>query len=114
MKKILATLHGNDIAPRFDLAPEALIVSVSPNRELVDSKTVVLPRPSAETLCRLAASENVQTVISGGIEEEYLRYFAWKRIEVIDSIIGSAECAVENVRKGNLKPGDILVERRRA
>ena len=114
MKKALFALEGNYIAPRFDLAPEVLILSLGSSTKHDETKTVVLPRPSAEMVCQVATSENVQTVICGGIEEEYLQYFGWKKMEVIHSVIGLAESAIERFRKGALKPGDILFEKRKA
>ncbi len=112
MKKVLLALYGNDIAPRFDLAPEVQIVTF--DREGGEEvKTIVLPRPSAETLCQIATAENIEAVICGGIEEEYLQYLRWKKIEVIHSIIGAADAALPRFRLGSLKPGDILVERRK-
>jgi predicted Fe-Mo cluster-binding NifX family protein len=114
MKKLLLVLYGNDIAPRFDLAPEVLVLSLSTDPNLDETKTVVLPRPSAEMVCHVATSENVQTVICGGIEDEYLQYFTWKRIEVIHSVIGLAEHAIERFRNGTLMSGEILFKKRKA
>ncbi|MFZ2446145.1 MAG: NifB/NifX family molybdenum-iron cluster-binding protein [Syntrophobacteraceae bacterium] len=114
MKKVLLALDGNDIAPRFDLAPEVLILSVGPDSKSAEEKTVVLPRPSAEILCHIATAENIETVICGGIEEEYLQYLGWKKIEVLHSVIGPAETALTRYLAGDLKSGDILFERRKA
>ncbi len=113
MKKILLTLDGNDIAPRFDLAPEVLIVSIFPDGRS-EEKTVVLPRPSAEIVCRLVTAENVQTVVCGGIEQEYLDYLKWKKVCVISGIIGPAQSALARLAEGNLKSRDILFEKRKA
>lgn len=112
-KKILLALEGNDIAPRFDLAPEVLIVSPRQDGVAEETKTIVLPRPSAEMLCRVANAENVQTVICGGIEQEYLDYLIWKKVEIIHSVIGPAEIALRRLREGTLKSGDILFEKRK-
>lgn len=114
MKKILLALDGNDIAPRFDLAPEVMIVSPGDDPESGEIKTVVLPRPSAEMLCHVVTAENVGTVICGGIEEEYLQYLRWKRVETIHSVIGPAESALKRFREGELRAGDILFDRRKA
>ncbi len=111
MKKILLALNGNDIAPRFDLAPEVLIVSFGRDGASEEAKTVVLPRPSAEMLCHVASTENINTVVCGGIEEEYLQYLGWKKIDVIHSVLGSSETALKRLREGNLKSGDILFEK---
>lgn len=113
MKKVLLTLDGNNIAPRFDLAPEVMIVTLDQEGGIEETKTVVLPRPSSEMLCHVAISENVHLAVCGGIEEEYLRYLDWKKIEVIHSVIGPAEIAVERVRKGNLRSGNILFEKQK-
>ncbi len=114
MKKALLALDGNEIAPRFDLAPEVLIVSVDHGAAPDDSKTIVLPRPSSEMLCHVAISENVHFVVCGGIEEEYLRYLGWKKIDVIHSVIGPAEAAIGRLRDGNLCSGNILLEKQKA
>ena len=114
MKNVLLVLDGKNIAPRFDLALELLIVSMGNDGKPVERSDIVLARPSAEALCRTVASENVQTVICGGIEKEYLQYLGWKNVEVIHSIIGSSEVAVNRYRKDALKSGDLLSERRKA
>ncbi len=114
MKKVLLALDGNDIAPRFDLAPEVLIVSFGRDGAPEEEKSVVLPRASAEMLCHVATSENVDTVVCGGIEEEYLQYLGWKKIDVIHSVMGSSETAIMHLRDGTLKSGDILFENRKA
>ncbi len=114
MKKVLLLLDGNDIAPRFDLAQELLIVSLTRDGKPAESKDLVLARPSAEALCRVVASENINTVICGGIGKDYLEYLDWKNVEVIDSVIGPAKAVLRRFRKGSLKPGDILFEKRKA
>ncbi len=106
-EKLLIPLHGNDIAPRFDLATEVLIISTD---EKSENKTVVLPQASAEQLCHLILTESANTVVCGGIEEEYYQYLTWKRVKVLDSVIGSWESALELYQKGMLGPGTIIVK----
>lgn len=113
MSKVLLALDGNDIAARFDLAPEVLIASTGPDGKQ-EVKTVVLPRASAEMLCRVVTSESIGTVICGGIEQEYLEYLGWKKVKVIHSVIGSAESALKRFRDDSLQSGDILFEKRKA
>jgi predicted Fe-Mo cluster-binding NifX family protein len=69
---------------------------------------VVLPRMSAEKLCLMILTKDVDTVICGGIEEEYYQYLIWKRITVYDSVIGSWQTAVELLLKDDLEPGAIV------
>jgi predicted Fe-Mo cluster-binding NifX family protein len=107
-KKILIPLHENDVAPRFDLATEVLIVTELEEAGSGDKRMVVLPRASADKLCHLIITENIQTVICSGIEDDYYQYLTWKRIEVIDSVVGSSNSALKRYFKGKLKPGDIL------
>ena len=106
--KILIPLHENDVAPRFDLTTEVLIVTNIGKSGSGDERTVVLPRASADQLCHLIITEGVQTVICGGIEDDYYQYLTWKRIEVIDSVIGSSKSALKHFIAGALKPGEIL------
>lgn len=107
-KKILIPLHENDVAPRFDLATEVLIVTGNEKTGSADKRMVVLPRASADQLCHLIITENIQTVICSGIEDDYYQYLTWKRIEVIDSVVGSSDLALKLYFGGKLKPGDTL------
>ncbi len=110
-KKLLIPLQGNDIAPRFDLASEVLIVTIGEEGRVESEKTLVLPQASAEGLCHLVLTESVNAVVCGGIEEEYYQYLKWKRVEVVDSVIGPGSAAVARYAAGALQAGDILFPR---
>jgi len=109
-KKLLIPLNGNDVAPRFDLATEVLIASVDEETGLVEDKTIVLPHASPEDLCHLILTERADVVICGGVEEEYYQYLRWKKVEVIDSVIGSHRLVLKRFMEKELRPGDILRE----
>jgi predicted Fe-Mo cluster-binding NifX family protein len=109
--KALVTISENDVAPRFDLATEVLIVSLHEYSSNEKIRTVVLAHASAEDLCQLILSEGVNVVVCGGIEEEYFDYLSWKRIQVIDSVMGPWESSLEAFRSGSLRPGSILFDR---
>ena len=106
--KILIPLYEDDIAPRFDLATEALIVTGLDHPGSIRKKMVVLPCASAEKLCQLIISEGVRTVVCSAIEDDYYQYLTWKKIDVLDSVIGSSQAAIDRLVAGNLNPGDIL------
>lgn len=105
-KKILIPVYGQEIAPRFDLAAEAVLVTPAGSDR--GEKLVVLPQVSAEKLCHMILTEGIDTVICGGIEEEYYQYLTWKRIKVYDSVIGPWRQAVDRLIKGNLQTGAIM------
>jgi len=111
-QKILIPLYGNDVAPRFDLTTEVVIAVSDESAENRDEKTVVLSQASAEKLCHLILTENVDLVICNGIEEEYYQYLTWKRVQVFDSVIGPYESVLERFYSGSLQAGDILYEKR--
>ena len=52
-KKILIPLYENDVAPRFDMATEVLIVSHVKKVGPADKRMVVLPRASVKLVRRL-------------------------------------------------------------
>ncbi len=107
-RRVLITLYGEHVAPRFDLATEVLIATLGPEGKVEEEKTIVLPQASAEKLCHMIITEDVQAVICGGIEEEYYDYLCWKRIHVMDSVIGRVATALGMYGRGTLKPGAIL------
>ncbi len=108
MEKILIPLFDNQMSPRFDLAAEALIVSIIRETSVmgrVEEKVVVVENPSAEAMCRLAVTENIQTVICAGIEKEYYDFLEWKGIQVLDDISGQVDAILEAFLGGKLTPG---------
>lgn len=105
-EKILIPLYGDEIAPRFDLATEVLIVSLDQGQSEFEEKIIVLPQASAEQLCHLVLTEGINTVICGGIEEEFYRYLTWKKVMVLDSVISDWKTALARRAANTLKAGD--------
>lgn len=112
MNKTAIPIFGKDIAPRFDLATEITILFTKGHSEIQDKKTILLPRSSAEELCHILLSENINTLICGAIENEYYEFLKWKKIEVIDAVAGDWSQAFILWQTNQLAPGDILVTRR--
>lgn len=106
--KILIPLHEDDVAPRFDLTTEVLVASLDQKARIKDDKVLILPHPSPEKLCHLILTEGVEAVICGGIEEEYYDYLTWKKVQVLDNVIGSSRAVLDRFRRGRLKSGDII------
>ena len=106
--KILVTLQNNDIAPRFDLATEVLIAKIVRGRISGEPRTVLLPGPGSDALCSLIIKEEASLVICGGIEEAHFQYLVWKKIEVIDRVIGPAAQAIDLAMAKQLRPGGIV------
>ncbi|MDP3427494.1 MAG: NifB/NifX family molybdenum-iron cluster-binding protein [Humidesulfovibrio sp.] len=110
-RKILVTLYRDEVAPRFDLCSEVLLVTVDATGHEVRRQDLVLAHSSADDLCDLILDREVATVITGGIEEEHYHYLRWKRVEVIDGVAGLAGEALALYLRGELEPGAILFPR---
>jgi predicted Fe-Mo cluster-binding NifX family protein len=110
-QKILITIIENDVAPRFDLTTEVLISLLDKDGSILENKTMILAHESAEYLCQLILDEEVNVVICGGIEEEFFDYLTWKKVNVLDSVMGTWEQALERFRSGDLMMGTVLYER---
>ena len=110
-KKVLITLSENDVAPRFDLTTEVLITTLGADGPVAEDKTIVLAHASPEDLCQLILNEGIDIVICGGIEEEFFEYLTWKKVQVLDSVMGPWERARERIEQGDLKAGAILFDR---
>ncbi len=110
MKKILVPLYGAEIAPRFDLATEVLLLFPKPEGRAWEERILVVSHPSAEELCRLILKEEVETVICGGIEDEYYQYLNWKGIFVLDSVAGLWNRIPDRLQKDDLKAGELLYD----
>lgn len=106
--KILITIRGDCVAPRFDLTGEALIVTCYDRQILEEPRSIIFSEPSAEKLCDLALQEKVSVVICGGIEEQHSQFLTWKKITVIDSIIGPCAAVIALAVEGKLSAKTIL------
>ena len=106
--KILITIQNDEIAPRFDLTSEILITEIDNDRVNGEPRIILLPGTSGEDICGLAIKENISQVICGGIEDTHFQYLKWKRIKVIDGVIGPYEQALDFAISEKLKPGLVL------
>ncbi|MBU0728750.1 MAG: hypothetical protein KKE17_09160 [Proteobacteria bacterium] len=107
--KILLTLLEDYIAPRFDLTTKVIITEAQQGVPPT-SRTILLPGPSSDELCSLILKENITLVVCGGIEERHYQYLCWKKIEIIDRVIGSADCVLHSLINGDLQPGKVVRE----
>lgn len=111
IKKILIPIAGDDVAPRFDLATEVLIIIVSKNNAVEEERTIVLPRASAEKLCHLILTEHIHVVICGGIEDEFYQFLRWKQVTVYDAVIATWQEAFDGFLQNRLASGSIFYTR---
>ena len=110
--RVLIPLFKDEVAPRFDLASEALLADVAQDGDgEIKPEDFLLPHPSPDGLCDLILRKDVDVLICGGVEEEYYHYLRWKRVEVLDNVAGAAREALESFAQGKLQPGDILFDR---
>ncbi len=105
MKKLVIPLFGDEVAPRFDLSKEILIVDFDDKGLPVKERIVVLPHAGSENLCHLILTENADGIITGGIEDEYCQYLTWKRIHVFDSVGGQKDAVLKAYQEKRLDSG---------
>lgn len=110
-RTLLVPLWRTDVAPRFDLAVEILLVSFDESSAETGRQNVMLAHSSADELCDFILRQGVSVVVANGIEEGYYHYLRWKRVEVLDGVMGPVDRVVERFAQGRLAAGDILFER---
>ncbi len=106
--KILITIRGDYISPRFDLTSEVIIATCYDRKLVEEPRSIILSEFSSEKLCDVALKESANVIVCGGIEEQYYKFLTWKKIEVIDSVIGPHERILHMAIKGIVKPGTVL------
>jgi predicted Fe-Mo cluster-binding NifX family protein len=106
--RVLICLHGDEVNPRFDLTREVMIAVVSETGKVYGQRELVLPHASVETLFNMILSEGIDVVICGAIEKEYYQYLKWKKINVLDSVVGDWKETLKHLAEGRLHAGDIL------
>lgn len=106
--KLLITVQEDNIAPRFDLTTEVVIVEHANRQMWRKPRTIILPRKNAEDLSDLIVKEGINCVVCGSIEDSFYKFFTWKKIIIIDCVIGSYAQAIELAIADQLQPGLIL------
>jgi len=107
-RKVLVVLSEQWVAARFDLSTEILIARVPDDGAMLERKDLVLAHASAEDLCQLILNEHVDDVICGGIEEEFLSFLKWKKVRVLDSVIGPWKAVLKTWAAGDLECGSVV------
>lgn len=110
MQKLLIPLQGDFVAPRFDLATEVIIVRLDKGKVVGEPKTIIMERPSDEALCKMVVEEHITDLVCGGIEELHYNFLVWKKVTVLDAVIGCWQTVMEKFLAGTLGQGEILVE----
>lgn len=96
------------MAPRFDLCSEVMIASLREGAIEGEPRTMLLSGPSADEICAIAIKEEVGIVVSGGMEEEHYQYLQWKKITVLDRVVGRVDDVMHLLLQGALKAGSIV------
>jgi predicted Fe-Mo cluster-binding NifX family protein len=109
VRKLLIPIQGDFVAPRFDLATEILMARFENGEIIGEPKTIIMERPSDEGLCQMIVEENITDVVCGGIEELHYNFLVWKKVKVLDAIIGDWQTALAKALAGKLQQGEILL-----
>lgn len=107
--KVAITLWDQYVSPRLDLASEVLIATIADGR-VENTRTVIPAAASADENCRLILSEQADIVVTGGIQRRYHEYLTWKKVEVLDSVMGPWEKALQKVARGELQSEAVLYD----
>lgn len=113
MVKAVITLWDQNVAPRFDQATEVLVATIIDGR-VEKTRTIIPAVASADENCRLILAEHADVVVTGGIQRRYYEYLRWKKVKVLDSVMGPWEKALELLAKGGLTPEAVLYDREEA
>lgn len=109
-RKLLMTIQGEYVAPRFDLATELLVASISDGKLAGEPKTIIMDKPSDEKLCKMILEEKITDVVCGGIDEMHFNFLRWKQISVVDGVIADWRSALNMHQAGLLRQGQILFD----
>ncbi len=105
--KAVVTVWEQHVAPRFDQTTEAVVASIEDGR-VTQTRTVILAHASSEDLCQLIISEQADVVVAGGVQRRYYEYLTWKKVVVVDSVMGLYKDALELLARGELSPEAML------
>lgn len=106
--KIMVTVRGDFVSPRFDTSSEVIIATCYDGKMLEEPRSLILSNVSAEVICDLVIREGINMVICGGIEEQHYQFLTWKQITIYDGVIGPHARVLEMALHDTLESGIIL------
>ena len=101
-------IQGDFVAPRFDLATEIFIARHENGILKGEPRTIIMESPSDDGLCQIIVEEHITDMVCGGIEELHYNFLMWKKVSILDGVIGNWQTALEQTLDGTLKQGAIL------
>lgn len=101
-------IQGDFVAPRFDQATEIFIARYENGSIQGKTRTIIMESPSDEGLCQMIVEEHITDMVCGGIEELHYNFLVWKKVNILDGIIGKWQVALEKTLNGTLKQREIL------
>jgi len=105
--RIAILIFEDRVSPRFDCAPEAMIVEENSGRE-VNRKRLNLDSPEPAARVARLKEEDVEVVICGNIDVYSERMVLSSGLDLIPWVTGNAEDALSTMLRGDLYPGVIL------
>ncbi len=105
--KVAVTLFGVRVSPRFDGAPQVLIVDTAQDGERA-RQIVDLSVRSALQRVQTLREWQVDVVICGAIDQASCHLLCQADIELYSWVTGTAEEALQLFREGRLRSGVIL------
>lgn len=108
--KVVITIWDHYVASRFDQATEALVATLVQG-EVTAMRTVILTHASADEVCQLVLNEQADIVVTGGIQRRYHEYLTWKKVQVLDSVMGPWKKALDLLARNELTSETVLYER---
>lgn len=110
-RKVMITAHGDLVASRFDLCSEIVIVELEGAEISGEPRIMLLSAASGDEICGMAIKESISALITGAIEEEHYEYLCWKKILVLDRVVGGVEESLMALAEGRLVAGAITARR---
>ena len=102
--KIAMPIFENRISPRFDFSPEVWIIQVEKGEILKQEKFSTVNLNPLQRLDQIA-SNGVNKVICGGIDDFSRNQLGSKGIAVVQDVMGDADIVFDLFMRGRLRPG---------
>jgi len=105
--RVAIPLFGSRVSPRFGCEPEILIVDIEERKE-INRRTFSTIGLGIPQRISLLSSLGVDTLICGGIDIFCLRSLSVRGFQIIPSVIGEADEALNYFLSGKLREGQCI------
>jgi len=105
--KIAISTEGDEVCPHFGRAPLFSLITIE-NNKVLEKEILSNPGHSVGSIPQFLNSQGATSIITGGMGQRAIQFFAQYGIDVIMGVSGKITSVIERILDGTLEGGESI------